>query len=94
MEDSPENQAWLGDKEDELEDYSQDDRLFLETTVTQVRQRPDGMIELPLPFRDFQPVLTCNQNYARTRTKKVTEKLKKDPQRLASTLDNFQRILT
>ena len=59
--------------------------------VRQVRRRPDEMIEFPLPFRGEGPTFTCNQNYARSRTKKMAEKLKNDPERLASTLDKFAK---
>jgi len=49
------------------------------------------MIEFPLPFREEEPIFTCNQNYARNRTKKMAEQLKKDPERLACTLDKFAK---
>jgi len=84
-------QDWLGTKEDELADYSQDDVKFLKTVVRQVRQRPDAMLEFPLPFKGQEPVFTCNENYARNRTKNMAQKLKKDPVRLASTLDKFSK---
>jgi len=87
------DEQWLGNKEDELMDYSQDDRKFLEQVVTQVRQRADGMIELPLPFRNIEPSFTNNAKYARSRTKQVAEKLKKHPERLASTLEKFKKNL-
>merc|ERR1712240_807992 len=47
--------AIQGTKENELDGYKNDERVFLNQVVPYVRVRPDRMIELQLPFLEAKP---------------------------------------
>ena len=46
-----ESESFLGQKDEELKAYSQDEIQFLKNVIPIVRQRSDKMIEFPLPFK-------------------------------------------
>ena len=81
-------------KNDELPGYSQDEISFLKKVVTNVRQRKDRMIELPLPFKDLRPNFPFNRSLAYKRTKQTLERMKvKNPDVFQSSLDKFAKNL-
>ena len=47
------------DRLDELDALSRDDEDFFYKTAPLTRQGKDGMIEIPLPFKEKDPVFTC-----------------------------------
>ena len=57
-----------GRKEDELPGYSQDEKSFLEMVISGAKQRPDKMIELPLPFKEDNPKFSFKRTTALKRT--------------------------
>ena len=66
-----------GRKEDELPGYSQDERSFLEMVISGAKQRPDGMIELPLPFKEANPKFSTNRLMALKRTQNTLQNMRK-----------------
>ena len=62
---------------DELDALSRDDEEFFYKTVPLTRQGKDGMIEIPLPFKEEDPVFTCNRSTARNRTITTLNSLKR-----------------
>ena len=83
-----------GTKEDELPGYSQDDIAFLNCVIPPVRQRPDKMIEFPLPFRKSNPVFPYNRKVALARTRSTLENMRrKHPEIFQSSLDKFAKNL-
>ena len=81
--------AIKGTKEDELDGYNNDERAFLNQVVPNVRVRPDRMIELPLPFREANPIFPFNRTIALKRTESALKSLKKTPEFFQKTLDKF-----
>ena len=63
------------DKEGEVKDYSQMEKKFLQITVSGIRQREDGMIEVPLPFKTDRPTFAWNKGVARSRTETTLKHL-------------------
>ena len=79
-------------KEGEVKDYSQMEKKFLQTTIGGIRQRQDGMIEVPLPFKTDQPQFAKNRGIALQRTKSTLQNLrKKNPEMHASSLNKFSK---
>ena len=79
-------------REDELPGYSKDDRLFFEKVIPQVRQRQDGMLEFPLPFRSESPEFEYNRAVALNRTRSTLDNMKKKhPKVFQSSLEKFQK---
>ena len=56
------------DRLDELDALSRDDEEFFYKTAPLTRQGKDGMIEVPLPFKEKDPVFSYNKSTARNRT--------------------------
>ena len=80
------------DKEGEVKDYSQMEKKFLQITVSGIRQREDGMIEVPLPFKTDQPTFAWNKGVARSRTETTLKHLRtKNPEMHASSLKKFSK---
>ena len=46
---------------EELEAMSRDEEEFMRKTVPYIRQRDDGMIEIPLPFKEPDPMFVTNR---------------------------------
>ena len=89
-----ESDSIIAGKNDELLDYSQEERRFLLQVVPQVRQRKDGRIQLPLPFKQPNPSFTNNRAAALRRTKSTLMSMKqKYPEVLKSSLDKFAKNL-
>ena len=63
---------------DELDALSRDDEDFFYKTVPLTRQGKDGMIEIPLPFKEKDSAFACNRSTARNRTITTLNSLKKD----------------
>ena len=77
-------------KEDEYLGYSQDETTFLQKVVPNIHCQANGMIQLPLPFRQPNPTFTNNQAMARQRTTKTLINMKKKhPQVFESSLKKF-----
>ena len=80
------------DKEGEVKDYSQMEKKFLQITVSGIRQREDGMIEVPLPFKTDRPTFAWNKGVARSRTETTLKSLRrKNPEMHASSLKKFSK---
>ena len=96
MRDSEHNDAALtGTKADELAEYSQDDIAFLQQVIPPVRQRLDGMIEFPLPFKQPNPTFPYNRKVAFERTKNTLNNMrKKHPEVFQSSLDKFSKNMS
>ena len=79
-------------KEGEVKDYSQMEKKFLQITVSGIRQREDGMIEVPLPFKSDQPRFAYNRTVALQRTKSTLQNLRKrNPDMHESSLKKFSK---
>lgn len=92
---APIDNSVFGNKEDELEDYSSDELRFLQCTIQHIRQRPDGMIEIPLSFRTPKLMFTCNRSMALKRTISALQTmLKKHPTVFKSSLEKFAKTWT
>ena len=75
-----------------MKDYSQMEKKFLQITVSGIRQRADGMIEVPLPFKTDQPTFVWNKGVARSRTETTLKSLRrKNPEMHASSLNKFSK---
>ena len=86
--------SMLGTKEDELPVYSQDDVMFLQKVIPQVRQRHDRMLEFPLPFKTTRPNFPCNRSVALSRTKTTLENMRKrHPTIFKSSIEKFSKNL-
>ena len=82
------------DEWDELEAMSRDEEEFMRKTVPYTRQREDGMIEIPLPFKFEKPCFPYNRGKALQRTKITLENLRRqNPKMFQSSLDKFQKNL-
>ena len=80
------------DKEGEVKDYSQMEKKFLQMTVTGIKHRKDGMIEIPLPFKTDNPEFAKNRNIAQKRTETTLRNLrKKNPEMHESSLKKFSK---
>ena len=87
-------QAVQRTKYDELKGYSKDDIHFLKMVIPPVRQRVDGMLEFPLPFREDTQPFPFNQTMAYQRTKSTVENMrKKHPTVFQSSIDKFAKNL-
>ena len=83
-----------GKKEDELRGYSREDTLFLEKVIPNVRHRPDGMLEFPLPFIENRQQFPNNSRVAFCRTTSTLQNMqKKHPEVFRSTLEKFDKNL-
>ena len=69
-----ENSPQEDDEWDELEAMSRDEEELMRKTVPYIRQREDGMIEIPLPFRVEKPYFPYNRGKALQRTKTTLQK--------------------
>ena len=77
-------------KEDELPGYSQDEIAFMRNVAGSTKIRPDGMIELPLPFTEPNPTFPFNRKVALSRTKNTLQRMKeKDPEFFQKALEKF-----
>ena len=75
-----------------MKDYSQREKTFLQMTITGIRHRPDGMIEIPLPFKTEQPQFIKNRTVALKRTEATLRKLKQtNPVMHESSLKKFSK---
>ena len=75
-----------------MKDYSQMEKKFLQMTVTGIRHRPDGMIEIPLPFKTDQPKFDWNRKVALERTRATLRNLRtNNPEMHASSLKKFSK---
>ena len=93
-EEESENSPQENDELDELEAMSRDEEEFMRKTVPFIRQRDDGMIEIPLPFKVERPSFPYNRGKALQRTKTTLENLKRqNPIVFQSSLDKFQKNL-
>ena len=73
---------------------SRDEEEFMRKTVPYTRQREDGMIEIPLPFKFEKPCFPYNRGKALQRTKTTLENLRRqNPKMFQSSLDKFQKNL-
>ena len=89
-----ENTPQENDEWDELEAMSRDEEEFMRKTVPYTRQREDGMIEIPLPFKFEKPCFPYNRGKALQRTKITLENLRRqNPKIFQSSLDKFQKNL-
>ena len=89
-----ENSPHKDDEWDELEAMSKDEEEFMKKKVPYIRQREDGMIEIPLPFRVEKPCFPYNRGKALQRTKTTLENLRRqNPKIFQSSLDKFQKNL-
>ena len=61
------------DRLDELDALSRDDEDFFYKTALLTRQGKDGMVEIPLPFKENDPVFTCNRSTAPNRETTIVE---------------------
>ena len=79
-------------KEGEVKDYSQMEKTFLQMTVTGIRHRQDGMIEVPLPFKTERPQFRKNRTVALKRTEATLRQLKRtNPEMHESSLKKFRK---
>ena len=68
------------------------EKTFLQMTVTGIRHRPDGMIEVPLPFKTERPQFKKNRTVALKRTEATLRKLKRtNPAMHESSLKKFSK---
>ena len=75
-----------------MQDYSQLEKKFLQMTVTGIQHRPDGMIEVPLPFKTGQPTFSWNRGVALSRTESTLRNLRRtNPEMHASSLKKFSK---
>ena len=79
---------------DEMMVRSREDEEFFLKAATKARQRPDGMIEIPLPFKSDEAKFVSNRNMAFQRTRSTLVNLRKsNPEMLRSSLDKFDKNL-
>ena len=79
---------------DEMMVGSRDDEEFFRKTVIYTRHRPDGMIEIPLPFKEEGPHFVKNRNMAFKRTSSTLSNLRqKDPEMWQSSIVKFAKNL-
>ena len=75
-----------------MKDYSQMEKTFLQMTVTGIRHRQDGMIEVPLPFKTERPQFRKSRTVALKRTEATLRKLKRtNPAMPESSLKKFSK---
>ena len=77
--------------DDELRDYSVEERRFLEIMNDKVYVNEENHITLPLPFRESEPFLPNNQEAVYCRTKNTLLRLKKDKFKLDSCLASMKK---
>ena len=86
------NQIIGGEREDELKGYSQDEIIFLKEVLNGTRIRPDNMIELPLPFTEYNPKFPVNRRVAMPRTANTLKTMqKKQPEFFQKSLEKFAK---
>lgn len=82
------------DRLDELNALSRYDEDIFYKTAPLTRQGKEGMMEIPLPFKENDPVFTCNRSTARNRTINTLYSLKrKNPKTWQCSLDKFAKNL-
>ena len=70
-------------KEGEVKDYSQAEKRFLQMTITGIKHRQDGMIEVPLPFKTDHPQFAWNRGGSITTHDEYPNEFKKEKHRNA-----------
>ena len=79
-------------REGEVKDYSQAEKKFLQMTISGIKHRQDGMIEVPLPFKTDHPQFAWNRGVALSRTRSTLQNLRrKNPEMHASSLKKFSK---
>ncbi|XP_050404672.1 uncharacterized protein LOC126820632 [Patella vulgata] len=73
--------------------YSREEKKFLDLMSDKIHVTADGHYEMPLPFKNGDPVLPNNKAFALNRLSQLKNRLQKNPQHLEDYIDFMKNLI-